>query len=636
MKEMDLFDEKASGFQEAYQQFVNELNIGRTYVKYNGLDSYFQGLYEKGELQHNELLDELIRKCYFCGREEYDIAFSAMQALKYCLSNGFTYEEVRNLNREALEAIDELHKLDSNVNTKLEVLLAAILFDRKCDYHGRLLRALTNVGSRQRASYGIALFDFKSIVAPVQDIMQDIITSGEYNCLDVYNIACLLNEGKSLQEAMVLYERFKGKGYTYEAMRIVTECFKGSDVPSCTNTLELMLQYEIQTKPVMDINMLLKFSEALEKHQVSLKQFYRAGFTISYMSLDFGDDTFKKLLQILFYLEAVNNCVRYNKKLSEELIVNGRTNQFLTADFVFECIRSIYFEDVDTYDLDMSDLSSGNVHSRVINKWLLNLTPVVKFVEPMADVKWKVYNQYDEVQIICDKGVMFHFPVDFFTEYQNEFSKWVKTYQPEWCSVKLYDNTTTKSGGTGTLCIVLSKQNNISVTLRNNPVNITVDLATKKELIFGQGSRVTCPILKSMLYQYFKKNDKDTGILDSLDLQTVLAFIQVLIMQNSEDYQVLFKRQDSFSTGFQKLRWFVRADDNFYSAVLRYIMVVAGIRTQYNANAISKSLHESVVVNGQEMNILSIFSGDKSLLEVLQSNHDTLRPYLKEDVMYFE
>lgn len=634
MKEMNLFGDKASDFQEAYQQFINELNIGRTYVRYNGLDSYFQRLYEKGELLHTELLDELVHKCYFCGREEYDIAFSAMEALKFCLNNGFTYEEVRNLNREALEAIDELHKLDNSIDTKLEVQLAAILFDRKCNYRGRLLRALTNVGSRQRASYGIALFDFKSTVTPVQETMQDIITLGEYNCLDVYNIACLLNEGKSLQEAMALYERFKGKGYTYEVMRIVAECFKGSDIPPCTNILELMLQYEIQTKPVMDINMLLKFSEDLEEYQVPLKQFYRAGFTISYMTLDFGDDTFKKLKQFLNYLNAVNGWVGHNKKISEELIVNGRVYRFLTADFVFECIRSVYFEDISTININRSALSHCNVHSNVITKWLLALTPSVKFVEPMDDVKYKVSGQYDEVQITCDNGVMFHFPVDFFTEYQNEFSKWVKTYQPEWCSVMLYDIG--KSGCTGTLCICLSKQNNVSVTLRNNPVNISVDLATKKELIFGQGARVTCPILKSLLYQYFKKNGKDTSIIDSLDLQTVLAFIQVLIMQNSEDYQILFKRQDSFSTGFQKLRWFVRADDNFYSAVLRYLMVVAGIRTQYNANAISKSLHESVVVNGREMNILSIFSGDKTLLEILQSNHDTLRPYLKEDVMYFE
>ncbi|MCM1172509.1 MAG: hypothetical protein NC393_10320 [Clostridium sp.] len=456
-------------------------------------------------------------------------------------------------------------------------------------------------------------------------------TDKAVRCLDVYNVACLLNEGKDRASAIAEYEPFVGKGYTYESLRAFKGCFRTNNVPECSSTLEVMLRYEIRANSVIPLDAMLEHSNVLEAHLAALKQFYRAGFTISYLHEDYGDGTFKRLAKILTYLENVNDAVSKDRALTECIVVGGKRCDFLSADYVFEVIRSIYFEEFDETSVSAA-VRHGNMYGDFIYRWLQSLRPLVIYSVDNDYVHNRVSSKYDEVQINCDEGVMFHFPIDFFNEYENEFTKWVKNYQPNQCCLEVYS----VGQHSRVLCIFFTKKGTNKATIRNNHIGIYADLATKKELIFNEESRVTCPILKSMLYRHFKKHEKDTSIIDRLDIQTVLAFIQVLILQDSEEYQTLFKRQDSFSSGFQRLRWFVRSDDNFYSAVLRYIMVMAGLRTQYNANCISKSLQETVVVNGKEHDILGVFSGDKTLLEILQNNRDTLHPYLKGDVMYFE
>ena len=135
-----------------------------------------------------------------------------------------------------------------------------------------------------------------------------------------------------------------------------------------------------------------------------------------------------------------------------------------------------------------------------------------------------------------------------------------------------------------------------------------------------------------MLYQLFKDHGKDTSALDSLDAQTIVALVSALILQDAEDYKQLFNMQNSFLNGFKLLKWFIRADDNFYSAVLRYILAAAGTHSYYSNNKISRDLAEFVYVGEQKYSLMQIFQKDTSLITYLKTNNCMLT--LKGDVIY--
>lgn len=643
MIDMNLFDDNLeSSFTDYYSKFIAQLGLTDAYTRYHGLDTYFEKLYKEGRLEHNDSIDSLVRRCFFTSRDEYDISFGAMQALAYCLENGFEYADLANSCDIALEAIRESHLLYNyaDVDYKLLIIAANKLFKAKEDpFSNPLVSKITKSDFRKPQLLGLALFTYLCTIKDLYNIDKDFILDKSNDCIDVYNLACCMTDNESIETAKQYLSGFEHTGYLFED--IVWMKKLGADklsLPKADELLTTIMHAECTDNKytVADLMGIYKaYNVEYKMYYVYVKQLYKAGFTLSYMFNEFKEHTVDRFFELAKFLKGFTERSQLERNLLRFPYIenvftrDGRQLYCLNAEYTLELIRRVYYWD----NLDVQLSIDYDIDSYLIESWLKSL-PIKVQASSLNSIS--MYKGIDEIQIIDNASIAFQLPVEFLSNFSNEISKWVVSNSFTMCKTEYRRNA--KAGEINVLIVEFAKTEfaNRKAAIRSNPLAFSIDFATKRHLIFDNKIKIDQPILMSLLYKHYEESGKDPSVISGYDLQTILALVQVLVLQKSEDYASLFNREDSFIKGFIALRWFVRADDNFYSALLRYTMVLAGIRTTYNNSCICPELQDEVVVNGAPHNILGILTGDKSLLQTLQSNKDIIKPQLKGDVMYFE
>lgn len=103
----------------------------------------------------------------------------------------------------------------------------------------------------------------------------------------------------------------------------------------------------------------------------------------------------------------------------------------------------------------------------------------------------------------------------------------------------------------------------------------------------------------------------------STEIRYALYLAILSVKGNHAGYQEILSRADLGIPFIKLLRVFIRPDDSFYAAIARYHCAALKLPFNYYNKAFNLE-RQSVIVNGKEYNVLSIFGGDKSLLTVMQ------------------
>lgn len=661
MKDMDLFGDNRTSFEEVYKQFVSEINPSYAYTDryyyYHGIDIYFKRLYEEGSLTHSELLDGFIRSLYTVDQEEFDISYGYYEAQKICLLNGVPLEKVHNEKRNILEAVASLYKKIDSVDIEKGLCIARLLFDSNCN---RFMRYSTSKGYLIKESASLSIYKVYEML--MRSGYADEILALGLDIFDTYSVAAkcaeLYGVANSLEIAKDFIKPFVGKEYLYEVANVLGTLYGTNlnDVPVGDDLWDLMVLNELKDS-FSEFPTLLNYYNVVKaypdkcnmnpgKWYALVNSVYNTGFSISYMQRDCYEKGTTYFCELALLADRATQSFNshshwhrpiggrslYKRSGVDYYYYNKEQYDILCCDKLLDLFRYVYD------NLSLNQICNVTEYDYVVDsllKWLGNMKGSVQLHTNGLNFETIIRDSFSEIQIfVVQNGrsvPAYHIPADFFVEYQNEIERTIKDSSPKVCSISVkklqQENKTTQS-----LVLVFSDSSNVSYELQSAPLSLYCDVTVKRDVVFGSCGRVSTPILKKMLYQLFKDHGKDTSALDSLDAQTIVALVSALILQDAEDYKQLFNMQNSFLNGFKLLKWFIRADDNFYSAVLRYILAAAGTHSYYSNNKISKDLAEFVYVGEQKYSLMQIFQKDTSLITYLKTNNCMLT--LKGDVIY--
>lgn len=676
MKDMNLFGDAPVTNQNSFEEALNDL-ILEVVPAYNGfeykikeLNPYLKSLWEFGNLKRSEALDKLIRLCYTRCSDEYDVQRVFLHGAAECFKYGATPEEVITLNLWEVQAIARLHDYEKpeEVDIHKEIRLARLLPANEED----LVRICKVAGLNRNFfnNYGLVLLKLKTKIEPCYEIvMKNVDANPEWDCFDVLNFAHLLRltyeqTGTYLEKkALLLLLPIVGKKFTTDAVTAMISAFGCilSYYP-CTNLSHLVLMREsaegmngnqvshLYTKLETFVNKKSQILNCEPDYVLAvINSVYDTGFTAQFLQKGcehFFEEAFLKLIDCALQInEAARKCYHvadYSRPIKSARVNysasyhynNVKEYYVIKPEILLDELRIIYTRMELDADLQLTYLDTHWRYSQaaMIN-WLMSRNDSTSLNR--NDITRCVKEPYSEIQIAFNGEIIYQLPEDFFIEYEDELTSWYNATNLAYYTVSSVPGI---NKDTKTLIIAFSNDKNTSVITRTNPLAVTVSLETKKELLFSHDYRYDMPVLKMMLYEYFVKHNKSTDVIKTLDMQTVVGMIQVLVLQNSKSYETLFNRPDSFLSGFKALKYCLRSDDDFNSAVLRYVINVSGIYSKFFNNKLSNSLQDYVVIDNKELPILGILVRDRSLVECLQERKGkgTVSIEIKEDVVHFD
>lgn len=125
------------------------------------------------------------------------------------------------------------------------------------------------------------------------------------------------------------------------------------------------------------------------------------------------------------------------------------------------------------------------------------------------------------------------------------------------------------------------------------------------------------------MYEFYKSNFDDYEsaykryLVHPVDIRVSMYLASRSCIAGNKEYLQILKREDQGISLFETLALFIRPDDSFYAAMLRYQLALLKVPfVLYN-----KQLHVNaeLKLEGQAYNVLGILSGDKSLIGHLQT-----------------
>lgn len=651
MKQMDIFGdaEVKTDFDSFYNEYVTQqlqININGSLLHTKAFMPYLKRMYETNNFLNRPEIDNLIRSSYYAYADERDINSQPHRQLG-CILENVDAPELINANRYVISALYECCK-ETGKYLDFEVLtdMAYYLFDTDNDNRKwlyKFIKSITHKDYDDSFTCGLALNIYFTVCYEHFYDYKD-----NYLVDDLFNICNLIKNGYQAAEAEKIMSMFKGKHYSFEAINIALkdETFFETELPESSFLFELMLSKEkliCDTDLATIIDYYEMITDYIQKADTDVIPYvfavYNVGICIDSLVKDSGDgsdsgfEMFKALVELT--KRASNKCKdAYSFRQNEQtqcIYVDGKSYTVLNYELLFDLLRYVY-----DY-LSLSGINQFNEYDYIayfIKHWLSGVYNVCKATTNNTQLEHDLSSGFSEIQIICDDKIAYHIPADFFIEYSNEINKWFKSIRCNYCTVKNIRNSETKIN---TLAIFFENSLGNSYVLRNNPLGYSMDLSSKIRLAFKDNpcNHHSAPILKVLLYEQFEKNGKDPSILETLDVQTILALVQVIVLQTDEVYEALFKRTDSFINGFQLLKWSVRSDDNFYSAIIRYILAASGVYSYYSRNKISKNLKSSAMIRSQEVPLLQEFGGQSTLLNYLREHRD-VNISMQGEVIHFD
>ena len=677
MKNMDIFGDSSpkstQSFEEALEDFYKDIVPSHKdfELRIRVLDPYLRNLWENGKLVRTSALDKLARLCFSRCIDEYDTQQIFLTGAAECLKYGATPEEVIELDLWESVAITRLHEFETveEIDIHREIAIAKLIPSEASD----LAKLSKTAGKNPQyfSNYGLILLKMLTKIKPCYDIiMEQVNNNPEWDAFDILNFAYLLNTDfaktgqYNVEKALSLIQPAIGKKYTEDVFAIMLKSY-GKIVDNlpcdrlsysiilneCSAGIGSMDLLHLYGKLKEYVGSKSKELECEPEYIIAvIKSVYDAGFTAQFIKNEVAHVFIESFIHLIDGALKINQAAR---KTHNATNFNGKIEYYkdtISASYYFDNMREFYVlkPEIVLEELRIllakqgfsadTDYEYLNIHWRysqaMILQWLMSVCSTSTAMNKDT-INRCIKSDFTEIQIAYNGEIIYQFPSDFFLEYEQEFTEWYYKNSPVYYTVS---NVPGVNKSSQMLIISFSADRNTSVTTRTNPLAVTIGLEIKKDLIFNKSFRYDMPILKMMLCDYFETHGKDVSIVDKLDLQTVVGMIQVLILQNSKDYETLFNRPDMFLTGFQALKYCVRSDDDFNSAVLRYVINASGIYSKFFNNKFSTSLQNYVVIDNKELPILGILMKDHSLVDCLreQKGKGVISIEIKEDVVHFD
>ena len=669
MENMNLFEQETAqqdDFLKAYEQFLTDLHINRNQYRFynSSVEKYLRILYDKGEFVHSNELDAIVRACFDTYADEHSQNEVLVNGYLHYLLNGASLQELSGITLGDVIALNDYRDMSNgDYDIHKELRLVRLLGNKKvCS---DILHATGRVGFGYHM-HGLLLFDLVRFTAngpdDTIDIMEKNFHDGIWIVSDCYNFAFLISIGYSESKALDIISHFAKKGYSGKSILLLEKYVSEIDnLPICDTLMNIIISHELEKnvsygmikKLHSDLSTFIKNNVTEEISQEYLlaiiESVYKAGFSVGFVAKDSPNqanaifvnmiiaaismtNSFKKRFHLNHYRASLSGDARI---LGNVATINEKELIVLKPDVLLDSLRFLYANQ-QLNSLDSSTELDYDFMIYVISTWLNSFCSRGKcsWLLDTTSIDRVMHKPYTELQIMYNGAIICHLPKDFFIEYSEEIKSLVEANNPKYCYVFCASSANKKNNDI--LVISFSDSQQVSVQTRTNSLDFTIDLQAKRDLVFNSGCRFDMPILKIMLSKYFREHGKSTDLLETLDLQTLVGMIQVLILQDSEAYKTLFKRTDSFLSGFKAMRWCVRSDDNFYSAVLRYIVNSANIFSTFYDTKLSTDLESYVMLEEKQVPLLSIFSGDKMLVEYLREHKNSVQICVRGDVVHFE
>ena len=175
------------------------------------------------------------------------------------------------------------------------------------------------------------------------------------------------------------------------------------------------------------------------------------------------------------------------------------------------------------------------------------------------------------------------------------------------------------------LIMVGEKNFNFSLYLDDNIMNGGIsdefDPGGLLDTLFNSLTNTEC-MFDMRMFEFFKANISDYTkaytkyLCCPVDVRVTMYLASRSCCAGNSEYLQLLRREDQGISLFRTLAAFIRPDDSFYAAMLRYQLAILKVPfTVYNWKL---NVSEEIQLGDKSFNVMNILAGDKSLLMYLQ------------------